>query len=457
MTKTEAAKEDVEGDYDAADLKPYHLATWQEGGKGQVPNGVNKFTNPMSVHWPGMNFLDPSEMVSAHIIMNDSKLASRRKELKSGCVRGNATKLIFWEPSKVKVAMITAGGLCPGLNSIIREVTNCLVHEYGVNDVLGFESGWNGLSDPDCEPIELTVDLVREIHLKGGSVLKAGRGGFDAPKICEKLKKLGITFLFVIGGDGTQFAGNLLFEELQRINLPVSIIGVPKSIDNDVLFFDKTFGFDSAVATAQGVIRNAYVEASSCDKAVGIVKLMGRDAGFIPQNATIASTLVDCVLIPEIKYKLEDVMAHVDATLARKNHMVMIVAEGAGQEFVETGESDATGHAKYGDIGIFMRDAVNKHLKPQGGRSFYIDPSYIIRSCPIMPNDHIYCTRLAHDAVHTAMRGYTGVCIGAINNVISIVPSIFVASGKRVVKLKSSNWQLAVASSKMPASLAGLA
>jgi 6-phosphofructokinase 1 len=183
---------------------------------------------------------------------------------------------------------------------------------------------------------------------------------------------------------------------------------------------------------------------------------MGRDAGFVVQNAVIASTIVDLALIPEVSFKLEDVFKHVDATIARKNYCVVVVAEGAGQELVATREKDATGHTKYGDIGVFLRDQINAHLKPKGGRSFYIDPSYIIRSIPIRPNDHIYCTRLSNDAVHTAMRGYSGVCVGALNNVISIIPSKFVASGKRRVKLTSSNWQLACACANMPSSLSGL-
>lgn len=442
----------------AADLKAYHLTTWKEGGKGLVDErNLNTVQNPMESKWPGMNFLNPEETVIGHILKNDSKRKIRRQELSSGCVRANATEKIFWDPQQVKVGMITAGGLCPGLNSIIRELTECLWHKYGVREIYGFQAGWNGLSDMDnFEPIELKNDVVRSIHMDGGSILKAGRGGFDADKICSNLEKRGINMLFVIGGDGTQTAGHLLFEAAREKNLKISIVGVPKSIDNDVLFFDKTFGFDTAVASATEVIRNAWVEATSCDKGVGIVKLMGRDAGFVVQNAVIASTIVDLALIPEVKWKLDDVLKHVEEVVARKNHAVVVVAEGAGQEHVATGKRDATGHTVYGDIGTWLRDRINEHMKPKGGRSFYIDPSYIIRSVPISPNDHIYCTRLSCDAVHTAMRGYTGVCVGAIHNVISIIPSTLVASGKRRVKVKSSSWQLAVASANMPAAVSGL-
>merc|ERR1719277_1608055 len=404
-----------------------------------------------------MNFLNPDELVRGNIIQNDSKADSRASELQSGCVRANATKEIYWEPSEVRAAICTCGGLCPGLNSIIREVTNCLWYQYGVHTVLGIQAGYNGLSEPEKHtPIELNPDEVREIHMKGGSVLKAARGGFDAPKICEKLEKMGVNMLFLVGGDGTQSAGNLLYEEARKRNMKLSIVGVPKSIDNDVMYFDKTFGFDSAVAAASEVIRNVFVEATSAEKGVGIVKLMGRDAGFVAMNAALSSTIVDLCLVPEVKVELDDIYKHVDKTLERKNYMVIAVAEGAGQEFVSTGKKDATGHTVYGDIGTFLRDSINKHLKPTGGRSFYIDPSYIIRSCPIRPNDHIYCSRLARDAVHTAMRGYTGVCVGPIHNIIVVMPSHLIAGKKRRVQVRSSAWQACVQACNMPHSLTGL-
>ena len=335
-------------------------------------------------------------------------------------------------------------------------MTNCLWHDYGVRQIWGVTSGYNGLSEPDKHKmVELNPTVVREIHMKGGSILRAGRGGFDAEKIVASLRRQGINMLFVIGGDGTQFAGHLLYEEARKRSLPVSIVGVPKSIDNDVLFVDKTFGFDSAVASASEVIRNAWVEATSCTLGVGIVKLMGRDAGFVAAHAALASNLVDLCLVPEVNVKMADILEHVDTVLERKGHMVIVVAEGAGQEFVATGQTDATGHTVYGDIGTFMRDELNKYLKPKGGRTFYIDPSYIIRSVPIRPNDHIYCSRLANNAVHTAMRGYTGVCVGAIHNVIVILKSKLIASGKKQLKVKSSTWQTCVQLCHMPPSLTG--
>ncbi|CAE7238504.1 PFK5 [Symbiodinium sp. CCMP2592] len=384
--------------------------------------------------------------------------ASRPKELANGCVRANACREIFHDPSEVRAAIVTCGGLCPGLNSIIREITNCLWHQYGVKTILGMQAGYNGCSSPDdFPPIQLTVENVRDIHMKGGSILKAGRGGMDDPdKILDQLQKMGINMLFTVGGDGTQAAANLLYQAARKRDMPLSIVGVPKSIDNDIVFFDKTFGFDSAVAAASEVIRNGWVEATSCAKGVGIIKLMGRDAGFVAMHAALASTIVDLVMIPEVDVEMEEIMKHVDTTLARKDFMVVAVAEGAGQTFVSTGKKDSTGHTVYGDIGTYLKDQINAHLKKSGGRSFYIDPSYIIRSVTIRPNDHIYCSRLARDAVHTAMRGYTGVCVGPIHNIIVVMPSNLIASRKKRISVHSSSWQSCVQSCNMPKSLAGL-
>jgi len=446
-------------DKSAANLRPFHLSSWQEPHAGLVKERqVNKFLNPIAVHWPLFNFLNPDELVMGHIILNDSKKASRPKELANGCVRANACREIFHNPSEVRAAIVTCGGLCPGLNSIIREITNCLWHQYGVKTILGMQAGYNGCSSPDdFPPIQLTVDNVRDIHMKGGSILKAGRGGMDDPdKILDQLQKMGINMLFTVGGDGTQAAANLLYQAARKRDMPLSIVGVPKSIDNDIVFFDKTFGFDSAVAAASEVIRNGWVEATSCAKGVGIIKLMGRDAGFVAMHAALASTIVDLVMIPEVDVEMEEIMKHVDTTLARKDFMVVAVAEGAGQTFVSTGKKDSTGHTVYGDIGTYLKDQINAHLKKSGGRSFYIDPSYIIRSVTIRPNDHIYCSRLARDAVHTAMRGYTGVCVGPIHNIIVVMPSNLIASRKKRISVHSSSWQSCVQSCNMPKSLAGL-
>lgn len=446
-------------------LSDNHVSSWwgtcPVDEKGLVKESeTNKIDNPMAARWPRLRFLEPNEIVRGRVVDQDSltQRAGLAGGAMDGFLRAGATRKIFWDPKHVRAGIVTCGGLCPGLNSIIREVTRCLWHQYDVHDVMGFQSGWNGLSDTrKYKPVPLDTTIVREIHMKGGSMLQAGRGGFEPDKICDNLASLNISFLFVVGGDGTQWAADVLNQVARIRKMPISIIGIPKSIDNDVLFFDRTFGFDSAVNAGCEIIRNAWVEATSCANGVGIVKLMGRDAGFVARNASLASTIVDCCLVPEVTWSVSDLLAYVDETLQRKGHMVIVVAEGAGQRHVTTGQKDSTGHTIYGDIGTFLKNKINTHLADGiGGRSFYIDPSYIIRSVPATPNDHIYCTRMAYESVHAAFRGYSGVVVGSVHNFMVMVPMNLIASGMRPLRLGSSVWQCCVQGAKMPARLAGL-
>ena len=165
-------------------LAPHHLSSWTSESGELDEAGTNEFENPMAIRYPNMQFLNPTEKVMGNIITNDAKADMRSSALDDGCVRGNACRKIYFNPSKVTAALVTCGGLCPGLNSIIRGITSCLWFDYGVKNILGITSGYNGLVNPGkFEPIKLTPDFVSEIHMKGGSILKAGRGGFDAQKV----------------------------------------------------------------------------------------------------------------------------------------------------------------------------------------------------------------------------------------------------------------------------------
>eukprot|EP00756_Hemistasia_phaeocysticola_P043097 Hpha_TRINITY_DN17007_c4_g3::TRINITY_DN17007_c4_g3_i1::g.166503::m.166503/K00850/pfkA, PFK; 6-phosphofructokinase 1 len=447
---------------EVGDLEQHHLSTWSPGHKrGPFEEGtVNAFDNPMQAQWPGTRFHRPEEAVLGNVLTKGtiSRAGLAGGGISGGFVRAGATQKVWWNPRAVRAGIVTCGGLCPGLNSIIREVTRCLRHCYGVESVLGFRSGYAGILKPsEHPPTVLTTDNCREIHLKGGSVLEAGRGGFNPDGILDTLRSHGINMLFVVGGDGSQWAADVLVQAAHERSMELSVVGIPKSIDNDVCFFDRTFGFETAVQTGCDVIRRGHVEASSCHHGVAIVKLMGRDAGFVARNAALASTLADLVLIPEVDWKVDDLLAHVVNTLTRKNHMIIVVAEGAGQKHVSTGKQDDTGHTVYGDIGAFLRDTINKHLKSTiGGRCFYIDPSYIIRSGPADPNDHMYCARMAYDSVHAAMRGYTGVCVGSVHGFMCMVPMECIAGAGRKVMVSSSVWQACVQSAKMPACLSGM-
>jgi len=449
------------GEMSMVDLGAHHLSTWS-GNKSGVTfeeGEANKHINPMQITWPGSRFHAPEEAVLGNILNKDS---SSRVGMAGGGVpgflRAGATEKIYWNPKAVRAGIVTCGGLCPGLNSIIREVTRCLRHCYHVDSVLGFRSGYAGILKPsEHPPIVLTTENCREIHMRGGSILEAGRGGFNPDGILDTLRSHGINMLWVVGGDGTQWAADVLVQAAQERCMEMSVVGIPKSIDNDVVYFDRTFGFDTAVTAGCDVIRRGHVEASSCHNGVAIVKLMGRDAGFVARNAALASTLADLVLIPEVKWKVDDLLQHVEGVLTRKHHMTIVVAEGAGQEHVSTGKQDDTGHTIYGDIGAFLKDIINKHLKKTiGGRCFYIDPSYIIRSGPADPSDHMYCARMAYDSVHAAMRGYTGVVVGSVHGFMVMVPMARMAGIRRTVQVSSSVWQACVQSAKMPACLSGM-
>eukprot|EP01063_Lacrimia_lanifica_P041049 TRINITY_DN947_c0_g1_i1.p1 TRINITY_DN947_c0_g1~~TRINITY_DN947_c0_g1_i1.p1 ORF type:complete len:511 (+),score=164.75 TRINITY_DN947_c0_g1_i1:51-1535(+) len=411
--------------------------------------------NPMAQRFTGMRFTDPEESVLAKITLEKHGHGPATSRV----LRAGPTEQIYWDPKKVKAAIVTCGGLCPGLNSIIREIYMTLYNCYGARDrgsVLGIRNGYNGFDFHKFPPLVLTPQVVESIHMKGGSILGAGRGGYRPDFIIDVLVREGINHLYVVGGDGTQWAADVLFQIVREQHLPISIIGVPKTIDNDIMFFDRSFGFTTAVDAAVEAIRSAWVEASSCHNGVGIVKLMGRDSGFVARNAALSASLADAVLIPEVEFDMGSLCTHIERRLERKGHAVIVVAEGAGQAHCSTKGEDDTGHTKYGNIGECLKDRINAYLKETvGGRTFYIDPSYIIRSVPATPNDNLFCSRMAIESVHVAMRGYSGVCIGAIHGYMTVLPMRAIASGTRRVNVHSSLWQRVIESTSMPIALTG--
>ena len=360
------------------------LSSWTDAVSGA-------YDNPMAKRFPGMRFHDPTEGVYSVITKKGKSTASPT------VTRAGPADKILWDPAEVKAAIVTCGGLCPGMNSIIRDITFGLYANYGIREkgkVLGFRNGYNGFDIDRYPPLVLTPGVVESIHQQGGSILGAGRGGLKPDFIVDVLSVLKINQLYLIGGDGTQWAGDVLFQVIKERGLKISIIGIPKTIDNDILYFDRSFGFHSAVDEAVVAIRGAFVEATSCHNGVGIVKLMGRDSGFVARNATLASNICDAVLIPEVDFEFDGpdgLLAHVEYRIKRKGHAVVVVAEGAGQKHCRTSGKDDTGHDVYGNIGELVKDRINAHLKRTvGGRSFFIDPSYMIRSIPATPNDNMY-------------------------------------------------------------------
>ena len=371
-------------------LEENQLHTWVEESESAG------FDNPMIKKFPGMRFHRPTEAVQTVIVGEEGSDLAGHEVLRAG-----PSRKIYWDPKEVKAAIVTCGGLCPGLNSIVRDITFGLYGNYNIREsgrVLGIRNGYNGFDIDKHPPITLTPQVVESIHQKGGSILGAGRGGFNPDFIVDVLRVLHINHLYIVGGDGTQWAADVLFQVVKERKAKISIIGIPKTIDNDILYFDRSFGFHTAVGTAVSAIRGAFVEASSCYNGVGVVRLMGRDSGFVARNAAVASNVCDAVLIPEVDFEFDGpggLLDHIEYRLKRKGHAVVVVAEGAGMKHCSTCKKDSTGHTIYGNVGELVRDRINDHLKKTvGGRCFFIDPSYMIRSVAADPNDNVYATTL---------------------------------------------------------------
>ena len=367
---------------------------------------------------------------------------------------------IYFDPSGVIAGIVTCGGLCPGINDVIRAIFMELHYRYGAKKVLGFRFGYAGLVEKNnIPPIELTHDLVVNIHKEGGSILSSSRGNQDPKEMVDYMLKLGIKILFCIGGDGTLRGANAIYEEVKRRGEKIAIVGIPKTIDNDINMIHKTFGFSTAFSKAVDALYTAYTEAKGAPNGIGLVKLMGRHSGFIAANAALASKLVNFVLIPEQDFDLEGEGAFLDELkkrILRRGSAVVLVAEGAGQKFVETGGTDASGNKKLGDIGLFLRDEINRYFKKENIpiNLKYIDPSYIIRSVPANAEDSVFCGFLAQNAVHAGMAGKTGMVVGIWNNIFTNIPISLAVSERKVLKPERSYlWRAVLASTGQPSSL----
>jgi len=362
--------------------------------------------------------------------------------------RSGPRQQIFFDPAKTTCAVVTCGGLCPGINDVIRGLVMTLNYAYGVKTIHGIRYGYEGFIGRYGHPVmELTPDLVSNLHTQGGSVLGTSRGPQRKEEIVDKLVELGVDILFVIGGDGTLRGAAGVVEEITARNLAISVIGIPKTIDNDLEYMDKSFGFDTAFAEAVRVVRCAHSEAKGHPNGVGLVKVMGRDSGFIAAFTALADNSVNYVLIPEIPFRLEGekgLLKHLELRLTGRGHAVVIVAEGAGQELVhaDAGATDASGNARFGDIGTFLKREIEGHFKSLEKEITvkYIDPSYEIRSVPASPQDAIYCLRLAQHAVHAGMAGKTNMVVGRWHGHHVNLPISAVTVRRRKVSLQGDLW-----------------
>ena len=314
---------------------------------------------------------------------------------------------IYFDPSKLKCGIVTCGGLCPGLNDVIRAIVLGLFYHYGVKTVFGFRYGYEGLSYRYGHvPLELTPETVKDIHKMGGSILASSRGPQDISEMVDTLERMNIGILFAIGGDGTLRGAQALSEEISRRGLKIGVIGIPKTIDNDISFVQSSFGFDTAVSESRTAIDSAHTEALGARNGVGLVKLMGRESGFIAACATLANSDVNFCLIPEAPFTLEGFLKALKDRLKGRGHAVIVVGEGAGQNLMqETGAKDASGNVRFSDIGLFLKDQINGYFKKEDMEVNlkYIDPSYTIRSLPANPRDSAFCLLLGRHAVHAGM------------------------------------------------------
>jgi 6-phosphofructokinase 1 len=402
----------------------------------------------------GVPFIRDEERVLYHATLDEMKdWLDRGAEPPSMETAGPRSR-VFFEPSELACGIVTCGGLCPGLNDVIRAIVLSLHHHYGVPKIYGFRYGYAGLVGRlGHTPFELTPVLVNRIHEAGGSFLGSSRGPQEPAEMVATLEGLGIGILFVVGGDGTLRGAQAISEEAARQGLALSVIGVPKTIDNDVSFVQRTFGFETAVSEARRATSAANAEAEGAPNGIGLVKLMGRDSGFIAAYSVLADSHVNFCLIPEAPFTLEKFLPELRRRIERRGHAVVVVAEGAGQGLMDqTKGQDASGNVSYGDVGRFLRDAIGAYFKRHGIDISlkYIDPSYAIRSVPATAHDAAFCLLLGHNAVHAGMSGRTNMVVSFWNHRFAHVPIRLAVSERKQIDPDGALWTSVLASTGQP-------
>jgi 6-phosphofructokinase 1 len=367
-------------------------------------------------------------------------------------------KMIYFDPAHVHAGIVTCGGLCPGLNDVIHAIVMTLWYRYGVRRISGIRYGYRGfLPESKLAVIELYPEKVAEIHRMGGTVLGSSRGeGQRTQEIVDSIERMNLNMLFTIGGDGTLKGALAIAEEIEKRGLKIPVVGIPKTIDNDLSFTERSFGFETAVSYAVDAVGSAHTEAHDAMNGVGIVKVMGRESGFIAAHTALASGDVNYVLIPEVPFELtgeNGLLLHLKQRLERRNHAVILAAEGAGQDLLEkTGATDASGNVKFNDVGIFLKQNIEQFFKDHNMDISikYIDPSYMIRSAAANSGDGIYCARLGTNAVHAAMAGKTKILISLVNNTFVHLPIRLAVSRRNRVDPDSPLWRDVIETTGQP-------
>ncbi len=394
-------------------------------------------------------FISDTERVV--IDVNPSRIAEtvrEGKDLPSFEMAGPREK-IYFDPSKMRCALVTCGGLCPGLNDIIRSIVLELYYGYGVRNIYGIRYGLQGfIPKYGHDVMDLKPEAVLNILEIGGSVLGSSRGPQEIGEIVDSLERMSISALFMIGGDGTLKAAIKIADAVFERGLKISVVGIPKTIDNDIYLVSRSFGFDSAVDIATMAIKSAHNESAGYPNGIGLIKLMGRYSGFIAATSALAQQDVNFVLIPEIDFDIEGpngLLASLEERLRQRQHAVIVVAEGAGQKYIKSDkdEVDASGNLKLKDIGLFLKDTISAWFKSKNIEISlkYIDPSYIIRSLPANANDHVFCSFLGRDAVHAAMAGKTKLIVGNWSNNFVHIPMSASAEKRKQVNPTGKLWQ----------------
>ncbi len=377
-------------------------------------------------------------------------------------VKAGPRQRLLFDPARTTAAIVTCGGISPGLNNVIRSAFLELHFNYGVRRVLGLRYGYAGLNPAlGFAPVELSLGLVENVHEEGGSLLGSSRGAQEPAVMVDFLADEGVDLLLAVGGDGTLRGAHAISLEAARRGLSLAVVGVPKTIDNDVMYVSQTFGLITATDMARTVLDCAHNEARGAANGVGLVKLMGREAGFIAATATVASQEVNFCLIPEVPFALagpDGLLAALERRLRAKAHAVVVVAEGAGQDLIQAQpqETDASGNPRRADIGPFLKEQIVAHGRAAGlaVEVKYFDPSYLVRSVAANTEDALLCDQLARHAVHAGMAGATDVVVGLWNDAFTLLPIPLAVSARKTVDPAGPLWASVLAATGQPARMA---
>ncbi len=427
-------------------------------GKGNVTSPLKQTQKTDS---PVYKFVEDHERIIYEVSTEYFNKCRETGETPVSFEKAGPKETIFFEPAKTKVGIVTCGGLCPGLNNVIRSLVNQLYYRYGISRILGIKYGYEGLISKYNHPvIEMTAHMVSNIHTSGGTFLGSSRGNQDVEKMVDTMEILNINVLFCIGGDGTLRGAHAIYEEIVKRKLKISVAGIPKTIDNDIDLIQKSFGFETAFSIATDIIKNAHNEASGAHNGIALVKLMGRDSGFIAASAALAIQEVNFVLIPEISFDLygpRGFLKILRRRLEERHHAVVVVAEGAGQDLFEAAGTakDASGNILHNDIGVFLKEKIFEEFTSKGFPHSikYIDPSYIIRSAPANANDSKFCNLLAQNAVHAALAGRTDFVVGHWNNHFTLLPIPMAVAKRKKIDIESELWWNVLEATGQPISM----